>query len=337
MPAAAADVTVSVAVSGWMAEGQAVYVENAGYFTVQSLVSATSVSLRNLGYTGNVAAATVVPTGQNVAPAGIQGTAGSLTGAATGDLTGTYPSPTVDLLKITSAKMSVTGVAADTYGDASNIPQITVDVAGRITAAVEVPGVFSGAPTGAAGPTILSGTYPDPGIQNNAITTAMMSAVGTPGTYGSSTAIPVITTDASGRVSGVTTAALSFTGTYPTATFQNDAGSGWPTGLGGTYATLGALTYTVPTTAAYLLIANLQMNYVSASQTALLQFTNTTTSTEVGDSERTMANDIAVYTPVVLTAVVSLTAGHVIAVQGKRSSGGTVQVTEGVFTVVKLS
>ncbi|MEY3385468.1 MAG: hypothetical protein RIR53_279 [Bacteroidota bacterium] len=131
-------------------------------------------------------------------------------GPAGGDLTGTYPNPTIALGAVTgpkladgavstpkiadgaitttklvdnsitttkivdgavtTPKLSSTGVSAGTYGDALNIPRITVDDKGRVTLISVAP--LTNFPFIVAAGGDLTGTYPDPFIRTNAVTTS---------------------------------------------------------------------------------------------------------------------------------------------------------------------
>ena len=126
--------------------------------------------------------------------------------------------------------LSNSGVSAGVYGTSSLVPQITVDSKGRITSAINV-GI-----AGSAGGTVTSVgvTSSTLSVTNSPITLSGSIGVELPasgvtaGTVGSSTQIPVITADAQGRITALTTAAvsaLSATGVTP-GTYGNGSSVG---------------------------------------------------------------------------------------------------------------
>lgn len=124
-------------------------------------------------------------------------------GVAGGDLTGFYPSPT----------LAGSGVVAGTYGSPTFVPVIAVDPKGRVTSATNA--LITAVASGPAGGDLV-GAYPNPTIAPSGVTA---------GTYGSTSQVPVINVDPSGRITSAVNVLLSavpggpaggdLTGTFP--------------------------------------------------------------------------------------------------------------------------
>ena len=116
--------------------------------------------------------------------------------------------------------LSNTGVSAATYGSATAIPVIAINAQGQITSAstasvssdltiVDDSSTSTTVSLGTDTLKISGGTGTTSAISGDTVTINLDNTAVSAGDYGSSSAIPIISVDAQGRITGVTTAAAS--------------------------------------------------------------------------------------------------------------------------------
>jgi hypothetical protein len=210
------------------------------------------VALANTGTAGTYANASYIP----VITTDAYGRVSAVTNTAVSIDTAAITSGT-----LADARLPATGTAG-TYANASHVPVITTDVYGRVT-------VITNTAIAIDTSQITSGTVAD----------ARLPTKGTAGTYANAAYIPVITTDAYGRVTGVTNTAVAIDTSALTSGTVADARL--PTkGTAGTYAN--STHIPVITTDAYGRVTAITNTAIQSSTTSvqgIVQLNDTVTST----------------------------------------------------------
>jgi hypothetical protein len=299
---------------------------NASTYTTGSLLTSNGtafVSVSNTGTSGTYANAAYVP----VITTDAYGRVSSVTNTAIAIDTGALTSGT-----IADVRLPTKGTAG-TYANAAYLPVITTDAYGRVTAVTNTlvqiattqitSGVLPFAQGGANATSYTTGAI----LTSNGTAFVALSNTGTAGTYANAAYVPVITTDAYGRVSSVTNTAISIDTSQLGSGTVADARL--PTkGTAGTYAN--AAYVPVITTDSYGRVTGVTNTAIAIDTAAITSGTLADARLPTKGTAGTYAN--ATYVPVITTdAYGRVTAVTNTAIQsGTTSVSGIVQLTDSI-------
>ena len=188
--------------------------------TITNLTNLTDTGILVQTSPGVFAARSVVGTAGTITVANGSGVSGNVTvGLATAGTAGTYLSVTTDTFgRVTSGISTLNGDVSTTgntvtlntvngnvgtFGSTTVIPVVTVNEKGLVT------GVTTANVSATLGNVILVGDVTGTGPTNANVSTTLATVNSNVGTFGSTSTIPVVTVNAKGLVTGVTTANIS--------------------------------------------------------------------------------------------------------------------------------